>query len=71
MILIRRCVALLALLSAVALGQEIRIDGSSTVYPITLAVAEEFSIEYPDANVSVAFSGTGGGSRNSVLVKPR
>ena len=61
MILIRRCVALLALLSAVALGQEIRIDGSSTVYPITLAVAEEFSIEYPDANVSVAFSGTGGG----------
>jgi len=48
-------------LAAVALAQEIRIDGSSTVYPISLAVAEEFSIENPDSGVSVAFSGTGGG----------
>jgi phosphate transport system substrate-binding protein len=40
---------------------DVRIDGSSTVYPISLAVAEEFSIENPDSNVSVAFSGTGGG----------
>jgi phosphate transport system substrate-binding protein len=40
---------------------QITIDGSSTVYPITLAVAEEFNIDNPDAQVSVAFSGTGGG----------
>lgn len=58
-----RTLTVLAVLSsfALAFAQEIRVDGSSTVYPITLAVAEEFSIEYPDSNVSVAFSGTGGG----------
>lgn len=50
------------LLAAAALAQgDVRVDGSSTVYPVTLAVAEEFAIENPDANVSVAFSGTGGG----------
>jgi phosphate transport system substrate-binding protein len=47
--------------NAVAFAQEIRVDGSSTVYPITLAVAEEFWIEFPEASISVAFSGTGGG----------
>jgi phosphate transport system substrate-binding protein len=40
---------------------EIKIDGSSTVYPITEAVAEEFRLEQPDVNVSVGLSGTGGG----------
>lgn len=44
-----------------ALGQDIRIDGSSTVYPITLAIAEEFSIDNPRVKTTVAFSGTGGG----------
>ena len=44
-----------------ALAQDVLIDGSSTVYPITLSMAEEFNIENPDYNVSVAFSGTGGG----------
>lgn len=39
----------------------IRIDGSSTVYPITEAVAEELRKEKPDIKVSVALSGTGGG----------
>lgn len=48
-------------LLGIASAQSIRIDGSSTVYPISLAMAEEFSIENPDVNVSVAFSGTGGG----------
>ncbi|TAJ18926.1 MAG: PstS family phosphate ABC transporter substrate-binding protein, partial [Dehalococcoidia bacterium] len=43
------------------LSGEIAIDGSSTVYPITAAVAEEFQIENPDVKVTVAFSGTGGG----------
>ncbi len=40
---------------------DIVIDGSSTVYPITEAVAEEFQKANPGARVSVAFSGTGGG----------
>lgn len=36
-------------------------DGSSTVYPITVAVAEEFAPVFPDVRVSVGLSGTGGG----------
>jgi phosphate transport system substrate-binding protein len=40
----------------------IKIDGSSTVYPITEAVAEEFQIEKQGATqVTVGVSGTGGG----------
>jgi len=42
-------------------AKEIRIDGSSTVYPISEAVAEEFRSVAPDVRVNVAFSGTGGG----------
>jgi len=40
---------------------DVLVDGSSTVYPITVAVAEEFAKEYPDVRVSVGLSGTGGG----------
>src|SRR5688572_9942228 len=40
---------------------DVIIDGSSTVYPITTAVAEEFAGIYPDVRVSVGLSGTGGG----------
>ena len=43
-----------------SLGGEIRVDGSSTVFPISEAVAEEFS-KVADTRVNVAFSGTGGG----------
>ncbi len=39
----------------------IKIDGSSTVYPISQAVAEEFMAVNGDVNVEVAVSGTGGG----------
>lgn len=39
----------------------IRIDGSSTVYPITEAVAEEFRAVQPKVKVTVGVSGTGGG----------
>ncbi len=39
----------------------ILIDGSSTVFPISEAVAEEFRLEYPNVRVSVGISGTGGG----------
>lgn len=41
--------------------KHIAIDGSSTVYPITEAVAEEFSIKNPDIKITVGVSGTGGG----------
>ena len=43
-----------------SLSGNIRIDGSSTVFPISEAVAEEFS-RVSDVRVNVAFSGTGGG----------
>ena len=39
----------------------VAIDGSSTVFPIAQAVAEEFQIANPDAQISVGFAGTGGG----------
>ena len=39
----------------------IRIDGSSTVFPITEAISEEFSKVAPQVNVTVGMSGTGGG----------
>lgn len=39
----------------------INIDGSSTVYPVTEAVAEEFRSEDPDVDVTIGVSGTGGG----------
>ncbi len=39
----------------------ILVDGSSTVAPITAAVAEEFQKEYPNVRVPVGISGTGGG----------
>ncbi len=43
------------------LSGEINIDGSSTVFPISQAVAEEFNAEAPDVNITVGASGTGGG----------
>ena len=45
------------------LSGDIQIDGSSTVYPITEAVAEEFRAEASDVRVTVGVSGTGGGMK--------
>ena len=45
----------------------VRIDGSSTVYPITEAVAEEFMIAHRQARVTVGVSGTGGGFSKFLL----
>jgi phosphate transport system substrate-binding protein len=39
----------------------IEIDGSSTVYPITEAVSEEFGKEHKEVRIPVGVSGTGGG----------
>jgi phosphate transport system substrate-binding protein len=44
-----------------ALSGSIVIDGSSTVYPITEVIAEEFSDAYHGVSITVAVSGTGGG----------
>lgn len=47
--------------TAADLKGSISIDGSSTVYPITEAVAEEYRNEAPEVQVTVGLSGTGGG----------
>ncbi len=50
--------------AAVAEGSAIiTVDGSSTVFPITEAVAEEFQSANPNVRVTVGISGTGGGFR--------
>jgi phosphate transport system substrate-binding protein len=47
--------------AAPKLSGNINGDGSSTVFPITEAVAEEFKKIQPNVNVTVGISGTGGG----------
>lgn len=44
-----------------SLSGTIKIDGSSTVFPITEAVAEEFRSVQPEVKVTIGVSGTGGG----------
>lgn len=43
---------------------QVSIAGSSTVYPVSTAVAEEFSKLYPRVIVAVQSTGTGGGFKN-------
>ena len=45
----------------------VEIDGSSTVYPISEAVAEEFNKLYPKVRVNVGVSGTGGGFKRFIV----
>ncbi|GAB4385912.1 MAG: PstS family phosphate ABC transporter substrate-binding protein [Phycisphaerales bacterium] len=52
--------------SALAQYKIIRIDGSSTVFPATEAVAEEFQKLHRDIRVTVGISGTGGGFKKFV-----
>ncbi len=47
--------------AAEGVSGEIQIDGSSTVFPISEAMAEEFQIANPGTNVTVGNSGSGGG----------
>src|SRR5689334_10414379 len=42
-------------------GGMVTLDGSSTVFPISEAVAEEFQRTNPATRVTVGISGTGGG----------
>ncbi|KAF0226120.1 MAG: phosphate binding protein [Erysipelotrichaceae bacterium] len=44
-----------------SLKGSIAIDGSSTVYPIAELVTEDYNADYPNVEITVGFSGTGGG----------
>lgn len=48
------------------LSGTVSIDGSSTVFPITEAVAEEYRGVQPDVRVTVGVSGTGGGFKKFI-----
>src|SRR5262245_14311017 len=47
--------------ASTALTGNIRIDGSSTVLPITQAMSQEFTQQHPDVRINAAGSGTGPG----------
>ncbi|MFP4530619.1 MAG: PstS family phosphate ABC transporter substrate-binding protein, partial [Halodesulfurarchaeum sp.] len=47
------------------LSGEISVSGSSTVFPLAEAVSERFMEEYPQVDVSVKSTGTGGGFSNN------
>jgi len=47
-------------------SREILIDGSSTVFPISEVVAEEFRKEFPGVQIPLGISGTGGGFKRFV-----
>lgn len=49
-----------------ALSGNIAVDGSSTVFPITEAVAEDFQGLNPNVKVTVGISGTGGGFKKFI-----
>jgi phosphate transport system substrate-binding protein len=53
--------ATLAVATADAAETVVQIDGSSTVFPVTEAMAEEFQKANPGIKVTVGISGTGGG----------
>jgi phosphate transport system substrate-binding protein len=53
--------------SSAAVSGKIKIDGSSTVFPITEAVAEEFGKKFPQVRVIVGTSGTGGGFKKFAM----
>ena len=46
------------------LSGSVKIAGSSTVYPISVAVAEEFNRLHPNVEIPVQSTGTGGGFKN-------
>ncbi len=49
------------------LSGTVKVDGSSTVYPISEAMAEEFGKAHPKVRVTVGISGTGGGFKKFVV----
>ena len=63
LVMITRTAGILVLLAALGCSRAaiLNIDGSSTVFPITEAMAEEFQKEHGEFRVTVGVSGTGGG----------
>tara|TARA_B100000131_G_scaffold144890_1_gene140927 strand:+ start:5997 stop:6947 length:951 start_codon:yes stop_codon:yes gene_type:complete len=51
----------------VPLTGTVEVDGSSTVAPVSEAVAEEFKKQFPKTNVLVGVSGSGGGFKRFVI----
>lgn len=49
-----------------SVDKKIRNDGSSTVYPISQAVAEQFNNDHSGINIEVAKSGTSGGFKKFI-----
>jgi phosphate transport system substrate-binding protein len=45
---------------------KVQIDGSSTVYPIAEAIAEEFNLNNPKVKITIGVSGTGGGFKKFI-----
>ena len=56
--------------SAQQLKGKVKVDGSSTVAPITMATAELFQAEQPHVRVTVGISGTGGGFKKFLDTRP-
>ena len=56
--------------ASAALRGNVVVDGSSTVYPVTEAAAAAFRTSFPNVNVTVAVSGTGGGFKRFTKGKP-
>jgi phosphate transport system substrate-binding protein len=46
------------------LSGSVKIAGSSTVYPVSVAVAEEFNRIHPNVEIPIQSTGTGGGFKN-------
>jgi phosphate transport system substrate-binding protein len=52
---------------AAGVGGRIEVDGSSTVYPISYAVADDFGKSNPDLDARINVSGTGGGFKRFTI----
>ena len=68
-------VAVLLMATNAAHGQrrphgKVKIDGSSTVAPITMAAAELFRVQQPRVQVTVGISGSGGGFKKFLEKRP-
>ena len=50
-----------------ALSGTVEIDGSSTVFPISVAAAEIFRETHPNVQIPVGISGTGGGMKRFIV----
>lgn len=70
MALMAACLLAAGAMAAGKTSGTVRIDGSSTVAPITTATAELFRMEQPKVRVTVGVSGTGGGFKKFLDESP-